>query len=366
MAWTGGLSSMRKAPGSRICFRFDASASVGRGHMQRCASLAAALRNRGMTIGGAVCRGEGIPGAMDSAGPYSSMTCLPEDGLDRSMDAELTVAICRKEQTNVLVLDSYRVDESYQRFLRQHGIRWLQFDTFANRPMHADWVLNASPDADHLRYAVLQSRTDTQLLIGPRYAVLHPSYWDARAQRHLRHSVRRIVVCLGGGDDRGVMPRLLESLRGVLNFAERWDVVVGGASASLESIKYLLGQPPYSTCMSLHVDTPHAAQLFQSADLGILTGGTVSYEAAAMGLPMLLLTIADNQTGNMRGWARLDAGIACGAAHDRASLDALAQSIAALASDPVRLKRMSSAAMEQTDGRGALRVANAMIERLAA
>jgi spore coat polysaccharide biosynthesis predicted glycosyltransferase SpsG len=98
--------------------------------------------------------------------------------------------------------------------------------------------------------------------------------------------------------------------------------------------------------------------LLLAADVGIISGGTLSYEACAVGLPTLLVCMADNQAINVAAWTRLGTSI------DLGPLETLetsrVQRVLNQVAEPGQLKSMSMNALTHVDGRGAERVVREM------
>jgi spore coat polysaccharide biosynthesis predicted glycosyltransferase SpsG len=109
----------------------------------------------------------------------------------------------------------------------------------------------------------------------------------------------------------------------------------------------------------LIVDADNMAELMTTADLAIGASGTASYERAVLGLPSILITLADNQ----RGIAATMFG--AGAAFDAGKPDAtlgqrLRVLIERLLQDSALRVRMARAAAALVDGRGAARICEAV------
>ena len=111
----------------------------------------------------------------------------------------------------------------------------------------------------------------------------------------------------------------------------------------------------------LLTDVPDMAELMTSADLAIGASGSTAYERAVVGLPSILVTIADNQRGIARqmteGGAALDGGTL-----DRGLVARLRALVESLLSDPGLRRRLAQAASALVDGRGALRIALAILD----
>jgi spore coat polysaccharide biosynthesis predicted glycosyltransferase SpsG len=100
------------------------------------------------------------------------------------------------------------------------------------------------------------------------------------------------------------------------------------------------------------------------ADLAITGGGSTVYESAYLGLPSILLELADNQAAVCRA---MDAAGTARFAGRASQLNAIAlgQMVARLLSNPDERRAMSQAGQSLVDGQGAERVA-AALESLAA
>ena len=135
------------------------------------------------------------------------------------------------------------------------------------------------------------------------------------------------------------------------------DVVLGAGAPHLQSVAKGIGGR-----MKLHINPPDLPALTAKADLAIGAAGSSSFERAALGLPAVLIQLAENQRFIVAGFARAGAAESLPASllEDAAALGAR---IAALAADGARLAAMSRAAASLTDGRGACRLLAAIAER---
>ncbi|WP_245863822.1 hypothetical protein [Caulobacter mirabilis] len=166
--------------------------------------------------------------------------------------------------------------------------------------------------------------------------------------------MRRILVSLGLTDVGGITARIVERLAG----AALLDVVVGSIAPSLPALRALAEADPL---VRLHVDTSDMAALTAQADIAIGAGGSSSWERCVLGLPTLLLVLADNQTPAATALAEAGAVAALDVAEIETAFDALA---ARLLGDEALRARLSRNAADICDGRGAERVADRLLTRL--
>ena len=91
------------------------------------------------------------------------------------------------------------------------------------------------------------------------------------------------------------------------------------------------------------------------ADLAIGAASSASWERCALGLPALLVTLADNQVAGERLLVEAGAAESIGW-HDAVTAADIERAVRALRADPGRVAAMSVAAAGVTDGRGTERV----------
>ena len=192
-----------------------------------------------------------------------------------------------------LIVDHYALDKRWEGQMRPFTGKIMVIDDLADRPHDCDLLL------DQNLYKGMERRYEglvpdhCERLLGPRYALLRPEF--AAARRTLRHRdgrVRRILVFFGGSDLSNETAKALEAIR-LLNRSDiAVDVVVGASNAKGDMIREICQRMP-NTCFHLQVE--NMAELMALADLAIGAGGTTTWERCYLGLPTIVLVLADNQ-----------------------------------------------------------------------
>src|SRR5437868_4808340 len=98
-----------------ILFRADADPAIGGGHIMRCLTLATEMQQRGADVL-FICKagaGDTVP-----ALARSGIVCLPADHHDWN-DA-IAAGKLDGKQVDLIVVDSYRLGEGFERSLRSH------------------------------------------------------------------------------------------------------------------------------------------------------------------------------------------------------------------------------------------------------
>lgn len=323
-------------------FRADASAAIGGGHIVRCVALAEALREAGWRTALAT-RPDTIR-TVPAAGTMERIA-LPEG---RPGEEPTALADALPDGCDLLVVDHYGWTRAEEQVCRRFARRVAVLDDFAAAPHDADIVLDPTPGRSPSTYAGLV-RPDAALLAGAAWAPLRRAIAEARAARP-RTTLRRLLVTLGMTDPANATGRVLAAL-GASGVACDIDVLLGSSAPHREAVAAML--PANAT---LHLDPPDLPAIVVRADLAIGAGGVSALERACLGVPSLLVEIADNQRPAIAGLVAAGAGRALGRL---AALDdrVVAEAIRALASDGAELATLSQAALRVCDGLGALRAA---------
>ena len=338
-----------------VLFRCNASPTIGYGHLTRCRALAQALRRQGETcvmIGPVAA--DARPEDQDI---FSDWVPVP-DWPSAAEDATRLVDLARRFDAGWAVLDDYRVDETYQLTLRAAGLGWLQFDGTARKPLWADLIVNANLAAHPDEYANVLHNPETRLLLGPRCAVLRQEFANVEP-RDSKRPVKRILVTFGGGNDRGAIKFVLSTLLPRTPSTVDFLVISGPRNpynSSLVQWVETYGQGR----VRLHIDPPQSSTLFASCDIAIMAGGTSTFEAACCGLPMILISIADNQTRNSETWQQFGAAIYLGVFPGIAT-NLLTNNVLDLLRDADRRRSMADAGKTKIDGRGTQRIVEALL-----
>src|SRR5262249_29889616 len=102
-------------------------------------------------------------------------------------------------------------------------------------------------------------------------------------------------------------------------------------------------------------DVRNMPQLMAWAEVAIAAGGGTCWELAFMGVPMLVLVLADNQRGVAKGLSECGIGVNVGEAADLNPAQ-LATNLRTLLYDHAQRARMSTVGRVMIDGGGAERV----------
>jgi UDP-2,4-diacetamido-2,4,6-trideoxy-beta-L-altropyranose hydrolase len=320
-----------------VLFRVAGGPRVGFGHVLRSLSLATAL---------------GVHARLSVRG--SDATARTARRLGADVDRHLSPNDLDPAQTQVLVVDdpSARAASPWVRVARARGIRAVSVHDLGIAPVASDLAIDGS-------VAPGAHRTAQRALLGLRYTVLDPALVrlrDARAAagRHGGSSQPRVIVSLGGGVRAGLALRLARAIRAATPSA---DVRVAGGFVT----------PAQDRTDDVRWIAPaDFRRELAGATAAVLAGGVSLYEACALGVPAVALSVVPSQIPTVEAFGRRGVAIDAGLAIGRASRDAVrvsqrvALAMAQLLAAPTDRQRLARRARHEVDGRGAFRVAGAI------
>ncbi|MFD2643342.1 UDP-2,4-diacetamido-2,4,6-trideoxy-beta-L-altropyranose hydrolase [Pseudomonas japonica] len=332
-----------------LLFRVDAGSSLGIGHVARCLTLAAELVACGAKVAFACRELVGHQMARIAAAGHEVFALSP-DTADEML--ALRAVLPQGAFFDWIVVDHYQLDATWETAARQWARRIMAIDDLADRPHACDLLLDQNFTASAALYQALLPGT-CHLLAGPRYALLRPAF--RREREATAETARRVLVSFGGFDQAGMTLKTLRALAGIERVAVQ--CIAGQASADLAALRALVEQQPGWQLLAFVDDL---AERMGAATLFIGAGGGTTWERAAMGLPSLCVSVADNQVANAQALARAGVHRYLGDA-GQATVDGLRQAITVLLDNAPLRQQFAARSRQLVDGLGARRVAVALL-----
>lgn len=377
----------------QIAFRADASLVMGSGHVMRCLTLADALaargaqchfvsrthpghllgliRQRGYKANSLVARVQKAQAAIKidvSEARQSNQTPVHAAwlGCDWQEDAAQTGAILASLQPDWLVVDHYALDQRWESALRPHYQKLMVIDDLADRPHCCDLLLDQNLGRQAQDYATLVPGR-CQVLTGPQYALLRPEFSALRSyslqRRQAQTGVGRLLITMGGVDQYNATGQVLQALQiCALPVDCRITVVMGLTAPWLQNVRELAAQMPWPTDVVVNVSD--MAQRMADSDLAIGAAGSTSWERCCLGLPTLMVVLADNQRGISAALDRMGAAITLELTNRIQFAKQLSVAVLNLVSNPDALNSCGLAASKVTDGFGVNLLTKRILDQL--
>lgn len=259
------------------------------------------------------------------------------------------------EGVELLLVDNYGLDADFESSCRSWAKTIMVIDDLADRPHDCDLLLDTTPGRAGESYMGLVPDR-CRLLLGPVYAILRDEFamlrGDALARREVKTTIDRVLVSFGLTDPAGATAN---AVRGVLESGARAsvDVVLNSRAPDYERVA---GLARNSEKIRLLEYADDMAELMAQADLALGAAGTTSWERCCLGLPTVLMVLADNQEMNAKGLALAGAALNLGRV-EAVKVSDVSRAVTNIAGHGAALRSMSEAAAGMCDGRGATRVA---------
>jgi len=364
----------------RVAIRADAGRHIGAGHVMRCLTLGEALRDRGADVT-FLCRAfeghlmdrirrdgfaveafpvEGVvrPTKTGASPPHAGWL-----GTSLERDRDLTHdALGRLGGVDLLIVDHYALDSRWERGMRDIARRILVIDDLADRPHDADWLLDQTYGRRTDAYEGLVPPA-CRLLLGSDYALLRPEFAALRAEtlnRRVTPPARlHLLVHLGGTATECELLGVIAALKmlGPRQITSA-QVVLGTDTQPMSRLRQTAAKACVPISISGQVD--EMAGAMAEADIAIGGAGGAAWERCCLGLPSLLVIMAENQRLSAKTLAELGAARSLGEMA-RITPAAIADALETLLSDREALVRMSRTAASYCNGFGCARILDVLL-----
>lgn len=327
-----------------IRFVIRADPATGMGHLNRCLNLLRALATQSRVRPTIL-----LQGSSDTARWAKSAGCpvvrLPAEA------ARAVPALRRFNQADILIFDLPHVGQALLQAARDTS-RFLVRIIDGGDPddRHSDLLVNPNLALGRLHRL-------RRLANGLRYALLDETYARVHEQRRIiSGTAKQVIVCLGGGSHPGPLRRVLTALAQIPD-PILVTVILGPLAPSAPSVPRAL----HGRATILQAVPNLAAQLSE-ADLAVVGGGTLLYEAACAGTPAAVLAQTADQAVEARAFAWRGAAL-CLASRPLQPTNRYVRPLMALIRDQHRRRKLSQAGKRLVDGKGTARLAYLILLR---
>lgn len=355
--------------GKKILIRADASLLIGTGHVMRCLSLANHLKSMGaecyfairLHVGhlrdkilehGHFCLLlEKTYSAKETTGDYSDWL-----GCTQLQDANETIGMLNNLKVDLCVVDHYALDSEWENRLKEKVKKIIVIDDLANRTHNCDILIdqNAGRIAENYRSLTTES---CNLLLGTKYALLREEFSalrDFSLSRRINSKISSVLISMGGVDSTNATQDVLSAL-GSSKLPRDCciNIVIGSKYPWIENINKAIENFPWKT--SFYIDTRDMGKLLSESDLAIGAAGSSAWERCVLGVPSVMIVVAENQRVIAESLKKLHAALVIDSQKDIPIL--LPKYICDFVDNATLLPEMSFNSALVADGRGVERVA---------
>jgi UDP-2,4-diacetamido-2,4,6-trideoxy-beta-L-altropyranose hydrolase len=325
----------------------NASVSVGGGHLRRCLALGEALAAANWKVIAAV-RDPTFAQILIGSTHKIEVVSVREYAAEVLIDA-------LPDGCDLLIVDHYGLDASFEADCRGWASLILVIDDLADRQHNCDILVDQTPGREISAYRALVP-APCQLLTGAKYALLHPNFAFMRnPRRPTAEHVQRGLISFGATDPDDMTSLAIEAFQSI-GLMLQLDIILGGGAPNIDRVKGAAANFTNGNA-KVYVEVRDPASIVSYADIAIGAGGVSALERCCLGIPSLIVSVADNQIGNALGIARAG-GAAFAGEISEIDCSILASMLLELAGDSKRRETMAACGRELCDGLGSSRIAN--------
>lgn len=340
--------------------RADGNAKIGAGHLMRCMTIAeelAALEGRNVIC--FVCSDEESAAFARENGFRAYVL-----GTDyRDMESELSgwrelvrrLQVSEEVSDHVFLVDSYFVTDSYLEKLGRLG-RVILMDDMGRHPYPVYGVVNYNATADLACYSRLYEGRSIRLLIGSRYVPVRRQFCNSEYM--VSDQVRDVLLTTGGGDSENIAGSIL---RHIWDEELRFHLVTGRFNPYFAELKELAES---RSNIVIYHDVKDMAALMRQCDMAVTAGGSTVYELAALGVPFVCFSYAENQEEVVDYLGNCGIAAAAGKWHrdPGGTLNRIGELFGELRLDRKKREAFSLQERAMVDGKGAGRLAESLVK----
>lgn len=276
--------------------------------------------------------------------------------ISQEADADETIEALGSLRPSWLVVDSYNLDEKFEKKLREYVEKIAVIEDLANRRHDCDLLLdqNCSDRMDETFKPLVP--VSCNFLIGPKYAMISSVFAKIReVSLTSRAELKRVFVFCGGADPKNLTKLVLDALNGDEFDEIKIDVVVGAQNHNFSAEK----PERKKLNITFHPSGNDFAKIMSKADLAIGAGGTTTWERMCLGVPSIVVSIAENQVPTCEKLGR-EGLIQYLGKQTEVTKESVARVVREFLKTPTELSVVSIKSQILVDGKGCMRVAEAM------
>ncbi len=350
--------SYRDEAGTTLLLRADGGPQVGLGHILRLAGLAQAWRQRG---GKARLLCGFLTPALEQRlrAMGTEVVGLPTGIAPGSpQDLQWTLEQSVENSAPAVLVDGYCFVPAWLHELRQKGPKVAYVDDFADPTLQLDLVLMPNVGAEP------PAGAQSPVLAGAKFTPVRKEFQGLPPKALPRLGVRRLLLTFGGADPACMSERALAAalyVRQYLKLKTKVTIdLVLGAAVPGERQATLAALAQGQSDVRILRDVADMPALMARADLAVAAAGTTCWELAAVGVPMLVVQVADNQAVVVRGIVGSGAATALPPADQLTHAELCSHFLLLIMLEDSVWQARSQAGQRLIDGQAAARIADAL------
>lgn len=333
--------------------RTDGNDIIATGHIMRCMAIADALKSKGEDTVFIIA--DECPKEIIEHHGYKTI-CLNTVWNDMDTETDKMIELIEYEKIQKILIDSYFVTEKYLERLKEYTTI-IYMDDLNKMTYPADVIINYS-SYSRMDYKNQYCNTNTQLWIGSMYTPLRKEFFNC--EYFLRENANKIFITTGGTDKYSVALQIAERIIKDNKDLELY-IIAGRYNKNISELLKLQSEYPDNVFIFQNVE--NMSELMQKCDIAISAGGTTLFELCACKIPTVCFGFADNQLELIKMLGSQDVMINVGDIREdlKGRIESLVLESYKLLENQAMRQKYSLKMSEITDGKGALRIADKIL-----
>jgi len=206
-----------------------------------------------------------------------------------------------KVKPNLLIIDLPKPNIEFEKKLYLNKINFLIYDNFSRKKIYSNYLINLNPEIKKKNYESKIVK-NTKLLLGPKYFPINSNFY----KKNILPEVKNIFIFLGGGQNN---LKLINNIFNVISNSKLKNCNINFISmAKIDNVVKQKLKKKHGLDLNFINNTKNIYQIIRKSDLSIITSGSVSFESCFFNVPMILISVANNQIKIAKTWNKLKVG----------------------------------------------------------
>jgi len=209
--------------------------------------------------------------------------------------------LIKKIKPKLLIIDLPKYNLKFEKKLFINNIKFLIYDRFLRKKIYSNFLINLNPKIKKEDYKN-KLITKTRLFLGPKYFPINSKIYKKKNSIEIKN----VLIFLGGGEINYI---LINKIFNVLVRSRIKDCNIFFITMNkINRIKIKKYKNRYNLKLNFINNTDNIYNYIRKSDLSIISSGSISFESCFFNVPMILLSVAQNQVGIAKSWNNFEAG----------------------------------------------------------
>lgn len=273
-----------------LIFRLNFGNNIGLGHLIRCIRLSNSLKKK-YNIYFAIDNRSNLDKIIIKLPKLNFIYLYEKDKKykNEKIDAALFLSKTKKINTKVIIVDDYRLSETWHKIIKKKVKKLIVIDDIVNRKIYCDYYINYKYSSNNLlKYKVEKyCNKNSKILLGHNYNLLNKKLKKIKSKKF------KLMINFGNSFDFLKIKMLIENISAKLIFKNVEIVICIGIFA--KNYEYLFKLKKKFSNIRLLYKKIFIEKKLNSTSLFIGSAGSSVYEMSFLDIPCIFFKTSKNQ-----------------------------------------------------------------------